>query len=137
MPKDAEDQIEAALGASHAIKSVHGTEFKVGSLCSTLYPAYGNIVDWMYARKAIKYSYVAHLRDTGTVCRVFQLSFFNLLDIYPIVWIFAPGKMDSADRGRNRRYDRVYREVCREASEKCVEMTLFNLNKNEYEMAFS
>ncbi|KAF9472375.1 peptidase M14 [Pholiota conissans] len=65
-PKDAEDQIEAALGACHALKSVHGTAFKVGTLCSTLYPAYGNIVDWMYAREAIKYSYVAHLRDTGT-----------------------------------------------------------------------
>jgi extracellular matrix protein 14 len=32
-----------------------------------LYPAPGNILDWMYSREAIKYSYVAHLRDTGTV----------------------------------------------------------------------
>ena len=68
--KDAEDQIEAALGASQALKSVHGTEFKVGSLCSMLYPAPGNILDWMYAREAVKYSYVAHLRDTGTVSQM-------------------------------------------------------------------
>jgi len=27
----------------------------------------GNVVDWMYARAGIKYSYAAHLRDTGTV----------------------------------------------------------------------
>ncbi|KAF8901460.1 peptidase M14 [Gymnopilus junonius] len=66
LPKDAEDQMEAALGASNALKSVHGTQFQTGSLCSLLYSAPGNIVDWMYAREAIKYSYVAHLRDTGT-----------------------------------------------------------------------
>ncbi|KAF4609600.1 hypothetical protein D9613_012313 [Agrocybe pediades] len=66
LPKDAEDQIEAAYGASHALKSVHGTEFRAGGLCSMLYAAPGNIIDWMYAREAIKYSYVAHLRDTGT-----------------------------------------------------------------------
>ncbi|KDR79479.1 hypothetical protein GALMADRAFT_243580 [Galerina marginata CBS 339.88] len=66
LPKDAEDQIEAALGAANALTSVHGTSFQTGSLCSMLYPAPGNILDWMYAREAIKYSYVAHLRDTGT-----------------------------------------------------------------------
>jgi Zinc carboxypeptidase len=32
-----------------------------------LYRAPGNIVDWMYKRAGIKYSYVVHLRDTGTV----------------------------------------------------------------------
>jgi len=32
-----------------------------------LYSAPGNILDWMYSREAVKYSYVAHLRDTGTV----------------------------------------------------------------------
>ncbi|KIM38505.1 hypothetical protein M413DRAFT_447732 [Hebeloma cylindrosporum] len=66
VPKDAEDQIEAALGASQKLKSIHGTDFQTGSLCSMLYAAPGNILDWMYSREAIKYSYVAHLRDTGT-----------------------------------------------------------------------
>ncbi|PPQ93587.1 hypothetical protein CVT25_005467 [Psilocybe cyanescens] len=66
LPKDAEDQVEAALGASHALQSVHGTHFQTGKLCSMLYAAPGNILDWMYAREGIKYSYVAHLRDTGT-----------------------------------------------------------------------
>ena len=27
--KDAEDQLEAAMGASHSLKAVHGTVFKV------------------------------------------------------------------------------------------------------------
>jgi len=66
MPKDAEDQLEAALGAANALRQAHGTYFKTGSLCAMLYSAPGNIVDWMYARAGIKYSYAAHLRDTGT-----------------------------------------------------------------------
>ncbi|KAF8879285.1 hypothetical protein BD779DRAFT_1612929 [Infundibulicybe gibba] len=66
MPKDAEDQIEAALGAVNALKMVHGTPFMTGDLCSNLYRAPGNIVDWMYARAGIKYAYAVHLRDTGT-----------------------------------------------------------------------
>ena len=27
----------------------------------------GNVIDWMYAKAGIKYSYAVHLRDTGTV----------------------------------------------------------------------
>ncbi|KAJ3486374.1 hypothetical protein NLI96_g4275 [Meripilus lineatus] len=65
-PKDAEDQIEAAMGAARAIKEVHGTVFTTGTLCEMLYRAPGNVVDYMYAKAGIKYSYAAHLRDTGT-----------------------------------------------------------------------
>ncbi|KAI0693939.1 hypothetical protein C8T65DRAFT_585358 [Cerioporus squamosus] len=65
-PKDAEDQMEAALGAVNAIKQVHGTVFTTGSLCEQLYKASGNVVDYMYAKAGIKYSYSVHLRDTGT-----------------------------------------------------------------------
>ncbi|KAH9896913.1 hypothetical protein C8Q73DRAFT_687752 [Cubamyces lactineus] len=66
VPKDAEDQLEAALGAVHAIKQVHGTPFSTGSLCRQLYKASGNVVDYMYAKAGIKFSYSVHLRDTGT-----------------------------------------------------------------------
>jgi len=38
-----------------------------------LYRAPGNILDWMYNRAGIKFSYVAHLRDTGTVCSFLPL----------------------------------------------------------------
>ncbi|KAF9811509.1 hypothetical protein IEO21_06560 [Rhodonia placenta] len=65
-PKDAEDQIEAAHGAARAIKLAHGTAFTTGTLCSMLYKAPGNVVDWMYAKAGIKYAYAVHLRDTGT-----------------------------------------------------------------------
>ncbi|KAL0567158.1 hypothetical protein V5O48_014833 [Marasmius crinis-equi] len=65
-PADLEDQTEAALGAVSSLKNVHGTDFQTGQLCAQLYTAPGNMIDWMYKRLGIKYSYVAHLRDTGT-----------------------------------------------------------------------
>jgi len=66
VPKDAEDQLEAASGAASAIGRVHAVPYTIGSLCSQLYAAPGNAIDWMYQRRGIKYSYAVHLRDTGT-----------------------------------------------------------------------
>ncbi|KAF7330660.1 Zinc carboxypeptidase [Mycena sanguinolenta] len=66
MPKDAEDQMEALLGAAQAAKSVYGTSFTTGTLCELLYRAPGNIVDYIYKSASIKYTYAAFLRDTGT-----------------------------------------------------------------------
>ncbi|KAJ6574330.1 hypothetical protein B0H19DRAFT_1124238 [Mycena capillaripes] len=66
MPKDAEDQMEALLGAAQAAKSVYGTPFMTGSLCELLYRAPGNILDYVYKTASIKYTYAAFLRDTGT-----------------------------------------------------------------------
>lgn len=86
LPPDAEDLFEAALGMAHAVKKKHGTTYTVrllyrpvlsviaylhrheqsGSLCSMLYPAPGNILDWMYGDVGVTFAYAAHLRDTGT-----------------------------------------------------------------------
>jgi len=66
LPRDAEDQFEAATGAAAALGQVHGTKVRVGTLCEQLYKAPGNVIDWMYKRAGIKYSYAVHLRDTGT-----------------------------------------------------------------------
>jgi len=33
----------------------------------------GNIVDWVYKKMGVKYSFTAHLRDTGTVSLCFQI----------------------------------------------------------------
>ncbi|KAF7322012.1 Zinc carboxypeptidase [Mycena kentingensis (nom. inval.)] len=66
LPKDAEDQMEALHGAAQAGRSVHGTGFTSGSLCELLYTAPGNILDYVYRRAGIKYTYAAFLRDTGT-----------------------------------------------------------------------
>jgi hypothetical protein len=43
MPKDAEDQLEAASGAGAAITKVHAVPYTVGTLCSQLY-AYDSLV---------------------------------------------------------------------------------------------
>ncbi|KAJ6610781.1 hypothetical protein B0H10DRAFT_2058960 [Mycena sp. CBHHK59/15] len=66
MPKDAEDQMEALLGAAQAGRVMYGTAFATGSLCELLYRAPGNMIDYVYARASIKYTYAAFLRDTGT-----------------------------------------------------------------------
>ncbi|KZT25941.1 hypothetical protein NEOLEDRAFT_1199694 [Neolentinus lepideus HHB14362 ss-1] len=66
IPKDAEDLLEAALGAAQAARKSHGTAFQTGALCNTLYRAPGNIIDYMYKQAGTKYSYAVHLRDTGT-----------------------------------------------------------------------
>ncbi|KAF8584669.1 hypothetical protein K439DRAFT_1133004 [Ramaria rubella] len=66
VPPDEEDMLEAAHGAAAAVRLVHGTPMKAGMLCETLYRAPGNVLDWMYVKRGVKYSYAVHLRDTGT-----------------------------------------------------------------------
>ncbi|KAJ7480262.1 peptidase M14 [Mycena galericulata] len=66
LPKDAEDQMEALLGAAQAGRGVYGTGFATGTLCELLYRAPGNLLDYVYSAASIKYSYAAFLRDTGT-----------------------------------------------------------------------
>jgi len=104
-PPDAEDLIEAALGAAQAGFKIHGRQFSTGRLCETMYryinllltlvectkfglfSAPGDVIDWTYGYQGIKYSYSLHLRDTGTygysvptgcVC----LSFILSLELY-------------------------------------------------------
>ncbi|NXI58951.1 CBPA2 Carboxypeptidase, partial [Chloroceryle aenea] len=55
-----------ALGraAANSIRSLYGTTFKVGSICTTIYQASGGSIDWSYDY-GIKYSFAFELRDTG------------------------------------------------------------------------
>ncbi|QRW02685.1 extracellular matrix protein 14 [Ceratobasidium sp. AG-Ba] len=66
VPPHAEDIIEAALGATKALRERHNTPYTSGASCELLYPAPGNIIDWMYGDAKVKYSYSLMLRDTGT-----------------------------------------------------------------------
>ncbi|KZS90090.1 hypothetical protein SISNIDRAFT_488625 [Sistotremastrum niveocremeum HHB9708] len=66
LPADAEDLLEAAMGAAQAAKKLYGTSIQTGMLCEMLYPAPGNIIDWMYGSANVKFSFAAHLPDTGT-----------------------------------------------------------------------
>ena len=72
----------------------------------------GNIIDWVYKKTGVKYSFAAHLRDTGTVSfsvrpmfRENWLSFFFSHSLQ--VWFCAPGTMDTACWRRNSKDDRI------------------------------
>lgn len=66
VPPHAEDIIEAALGATKALRERHNVPYTSGASCELLYPAPGNIIDWTYGESKVKYSYSLMLRDTGT-----------------------------------------------------------------------
>ncbi|NXN37719.1 CBPA2 Carboxypeptidase, partial [Rhinoptilus africanus] len=55
-----------ALGraAASSLRSLYGTAFTVGSICTTIYQASGGSIDWSYDN-GIKYSFAFELRDTG------------------------------------------------------------------------
>ncbi|XP_053319190.1 carboxypeptidase A2-like [Spea bombifrons] len=50
--------------AAAALSSLYGTQYKVGTICSTIYQASGGSIDWTYDI-GIKYSFAFELRDTG------------------------------------------------------------------------
>ncbi|CAH2275468.1 carboxypeptidase A2 [Pelobates cultripes] len=50
--------------AATALSSLYGTQYKVGTICSTIYQASGGSIDWTYDI-GIKYSFAFELRDTG------------------------------------------------------------------------
>ncbi|ORY95991.1 hypothetical protein BCR41DRAFT_239215 [Lobosporangium transversale] len=65
VPRDEEDIMEGALGATKALRAVHGKKYTVGSICNVIYQASGGSIDWTYAKGQVKYSYGVELRDTG------------------------------------------------------------------------
>ncbi|KAI2081902.1 hypothetical protein LOZ36_006102 [Ophidiomyces ophidiicola] len=48
-----------------AARAVHGSAFKTGPICSTIYQANGNSVDWAADVAKIEMAFAAELRDTG------------------------------------------------------------------------
>jgi murein tripeptide amidase MpaA len=48
-----------------AIKSVHGTSFTSGPICSTIYKATGSSVDYVNDVVGGDYTFTVELRDTG------------------------------------------------------------------------
>ncbi|PQE07868.1 Zinc carboxypeptidase protein [Rutstroemia sp. NJR-2017a WRK4] len=55
-----------AKGFVTALKAVYGTSFTYGPICSTIYQASGNSVDYLDATVGADYSFTTELRDTGT-----------------------------------------------------------------------
>ena len=48
-----------------AIKAVHGTTFKYGPICTTIYKATGSSVDHVNDVIGADYTFTSELRDTG------------------------------------------------------------------------
>ncbi|XP_006887186.1 PREDICTED: carboxypeptidase A2 isoform X1 [Elephantulus edwardii] len=59
-----EELDQVAQKAANALKSLHGTSYKVGPICSVIYQASGGSIDWSFDF-GIKYSFAFELRDTG------------------------------------------------------------------------
>nr|XP_036574262.1 zinc carboxypeptidase [Colletotrichum truncatum]XP_036587701.1 zinc carboxypeptidase [Colletotrichum truncatum]KAF6780666.1 zinc carboxypeptidase [Colletotrichum truncatum]KAF6798643.1 zinc carboxypeptidase [Colletotrichum truncatum] len=54
-----------ARGAVAAIKAVHGTSYKYGPICTTIYKATGSSVDYVADVVKADYTFTQELRDTG------------------------------------------------------------------------
>lgn len=64
-PKKHREYLSLARGAADAIEAVHGTQFKSGPVCSTLYPVTGTAVDYVNDVVEADYTFTAELRDSG------------------------------------------------------------------------
>ncbi|KAL2308866.1 hypothetical protein Nmel_005036 [Mimus melanotis] len=63
-PDDYAELESLGRAAASSIRSLYGTTFQVGPICSTIYQASGGSIDWSYDN-GIKYSFAFELRDTG------------------------------------------------------------------------
>ncbi|NXS62149.1 CBPA1 Carboxypeptidase, partial [Brachypteracias leptosomus] len=61
---DEKELHELSEKAVAALSSLYGTNYKYGSIITTIYKASGSTVDWTY-NQGIKYSFTFELRDTG------------------------------------------------------------------------
>lgn len=61
---DADELDEVARRAAEALTSLSGTQYRVGSIFTTVYQASGSSIDWAYDN-GIKYAFTFELRDTG------------------------------------------------------------------------
>ncbi|BGP16996.1 hypothetical protein JCM10213_007442 [Rhodosporidiobolus nylandii] len=62
---DEENQSEALLTMSKALKGVHGRSFETGSVCEVSLTSPGESLDWSYATAKIRWSFATELRDGG------------------------------------------------------------------------
>ncbi|KAB1276459.1 Carboxypeptidase A4 [Camelus dromedarius] len=60
---DTKELDEVARRAAKALASLSGTEYRVGPISTTIYPASGSSTDWAYDN-GIKYAFAFELRDT-------------------------------------------------------------------------
>jgi len=65
LTKDNNVQMQAARACVAALQAVYGTQFQLGPIATTIYPASGSSVDWVYGVTNVTISFAVELRDTG------------------------------------------------------------------------
>jgi carboxypeptidase A2 len=60
-------QYELVDKVALATQATHGTNWRWGSICTTLYPASGNTIDYMYGAVGILYAYLPELRGSSFI----------------------------------------------------------------------
>ena len=80
--KDAEDQLEAAMGASHSLKAAHGTVFKVQDLFS--FVRFDNRVSLNIRLGIYVRCYILPLETSSTGCMHVKKSNTHMLYIFEI-----------------------------------------------------
>ncbi|KAF4596022.1 carboxypeptidase [Ophiocordyceps camponoti-floridani] len=65
VPTNNDEYQSLASGAAEAIRSIHGTQFQTGPICSTIYQTAGNSVDYLADVVKADYAFAVELRDRG------------------------------------------------------------------------
>jgi hypothetical protein len=79
-PNDAEDQLEAAMGASHSLKAAHGTVFRVYDLFPSV--SFDNGVSLNVRLEIYVQCYIPPLEISLTGCMLVKRSNTRMLYIY-------------------------------------------------------
>jgi len=65
LPSDFPLQNSLSVASTRALTAVYGTRYTTGTISTTIYPASGNSVDWVYGELGVVFSCTPELRDLG------------------------------------------------------------------------
>ncbi|XP_023225775.1 carboxypeptidase B-like [Centruroides sculpturatus] len=65
LPPNHEELDRLCKIGTDALRKVHGTNFKCGSISNIIYPAAGSSLDWAYEKAGVKIGFALELRDEG------------------------------------------------------------------------
>ncbi|CAJ0944463.1 unnamed protein product, partial [Mesorhabditis belari] len=83
---DLNDLHATATNAANALRSMYGTQYRVGTGADTLYPASGGSEDWAKGKAHVKYSYLFELRPEEQVWDGFLLAENQILPTARETW---------------------------------------------------
>ena len=102
-PNDYDDLIRVGGKAVSALKAVHGTEYRLGTIANVIYKASGSTVDWVYDKGGVKYSYALELRPTWADGNGFMLPVNKIKPTVEETWVAIKAMADEIDKGGKAR----------------------------------